>query len=314
MNTIIAELTNVYSNLNKRWSKDPCNTDVYQSFRQKEYHEAYEKLKAVNVESVVLDIISKSLDEKILVRLRNLLTENAQIYLARQSDFSNIDFPEVFSLQEERLFADKFAFLVKDKEDIKEFPYPTERERQMLLKENQTEKNQLENERNEYTRANIWMIENFYSRIYDITLSFQEVINSYFPLEKEKEPTKTKSTLITGTYFDMQLVSLIHNECNNIQFENLSELDLYALLNLQPTNIKLMVKSREGERMCYLISKLYEYLETEDKQDWRSSILKSANIKERSYQSKYKEPVSEFPSKKSKEFAERIDKIFQYLS
>jgi hypothetical protein len=312
MNTIIAELTSIYSSLNKRWIKDPCNTNVYQSFRQEEYHEAYEKLKAVNIENVVLDIISKSLDEKILVRLRGLLAENAQIYLARQNEFSNIDFSEVFSLQEERLFSEKFALLAKDKEDIKDFPYPTEQERQMLLKENQTKKSLLENERNEYTRANIWMIENFYSLIYDITVSFQEIINSNFPLKKKKEPTKIETE--TGAYFDMQLVSLIHNECNNIQFENISEVDLYALLNLQPTNAKLVVKSTEGTRMCYLIFKLYDYLKTDNRTDWRTAILESAGIKEDYYQSKYKEPVSEFPSKKSKEFAERINKIFQYLS
>lgn len=312
MNTLIAEMTNIYSNLNKRWSNDPCNTDVYQSFRQEEYHEAYEKLKTVNIETVVLEIISKSLDGKILARLRSLLKENIEIYLARQSEFSNIDFQEIFSLQEKRLFADKFALLAKDKQDIKEFPYPTEQERQMLLKENQTEKNLLENERNEYARANIWMIENFYSLIYDITVSFQEIINSYFPLEKEQ--TKTKPTMTTGAYFDMKLVSLIHGECNNIQFENLSELDLYALLNLQATNAKLIVRYGERERMCYLIFKLYNYLKTDNKQNWRTEILKSADIKEDYYQSKYKAPVSEVPSKKSKEFAERIDKIFQYLS
>jgi hypothetical protein len=314
MNTLIAELTNIYSNLSKRWSNDPCNTDVYQSFRQEEYHEAYKKLKTVNIETVVLEIISKSLDEKILVRLRGLLAENIQIYLARQNEFSNIDFPEVFSLQEERLFADKFALLAKDKEDIKEFPYPTEQERQMLLKENQTEKNLLENERNEYTKANIWMIENFYSLIYDITVSFQEIINSYFPLEKEKEPTKTNPNATTGAYFDMKLVSFIHGECNNIQFENLSELDLYALLNLQSTSAKLVVKSGERERMCYLIFKLYDYLKTDDRQNWRTAILESADIKEDYYQSKYKASVSEVPSKKSKEFAERIGRIFKELS
>ena len=158
------------------------------------------------------------------------------------------------------------------------------------------------------------MIENFYSLIYDITVSFQEIINSYFPLEKEKEPTKTKPTITIGTYFDMKLVSLIYNECNNIQFENLSELDLYALLNLQSTNAKLVVKSGERERVCYLIFKLYDYLKTDNKQNWRTEILKSADIKEDYYQSKYKAPVSEVPSKKSKEFAERINKIFQYLS
>jgi len=155
---------------------------------------------------------------------------------------------------------------------------------------------------------------NVFGHIFKLGSSFVSLLDNYFPIEKEKEPTETKPILTTGAYFDMQLVSLIHNECNNIQFENISELDLYALLNLQPTNAKLIVKSREGGRMCYLIFKLYEYLKADNKMEWRTAILESAGIDKGYYESKYKEPVSEFPSKQSKEFAERIGKIFKELS
>ncbi len=157
-------------------------------------------------------------------------------------------------------------------------------------------------------------LENKFKPIYELGCSFLSLLENYFPLEKEKESTKPKPTLSTGAYFDMQLASQIHNECNNIQFNNLSELDLYALLNLQQTNAKLTVKSGEKGRMSYLIFKLYDHLKADNRSDWRTAILKSAGIEEGYYQSKYKEPVSEFPSRKSKEFAERIDKIFQYLS
>lgn len=186
INIAIAEITSIYTNLNNCWGNDQCATDVYQAYRQKEYHESYEKLKDFNFESIILDIIANRLDEKILLRLRNLLNENIQIYQTRQNQFTNIDFQEVYTLQQKRLFDDKFALLAKDKEDIQNFPYPTERERQMLLKENQTERNQLDNERYDYIRSNIWMIKNFYSLIAEISKSFLSIIESYFPVEKEK--------------------------------------------------------------------------------------------------------------------------------
>jgi hypothetical protein len=157
-------------------------------------------------------------------------------------------------------------------------------------------------------------LENVFRQIYELGCSFISLLETYFPIERKKGQSETKPTLTTGVYFDMQLVSLIHNECNNIQFENLSELDLYVLLNLQRTNVKLIVKSREGERMCYLIFKLYEYLKADNKKEWRFAILKTTGIKEDYYKSKYKAPVSEFPSRESKEFAERINRIFKELS
>ncbi|MFR0677662.1 hypothetical protein [Dysgonomonas mossii] len=187
INTTITELTSLYDNLNKRWLNDTCAPDMYQSYRQSEYHEVHEKLKEFNIENLILGMIVNSLDEKILVRLRSLLNDNIQIYKTRQSDFSNIDFSKVYSLYEEHLFASKFELLAKDKEDIQSYPYPTEQERNILLKENQIEKNLLENERSEYIRSNSWMLRNFYSLIYELTQSFISIIESYFPIEKEEE-------------------------------------------------------------------------------------------------------------------------------
>lgn len=188
INTTITKLASLYDNLNKRWKNDTCASDVYQFYRQSEYHEVYEKLKEFNVENLILGMIVNSLDKKILVRLRALLYDNIHIYETRQVDFSNIDFSKVYSLQEERLFSNKAALLAKDKEDIQGYPYPTEQERNMLLKENQIEKNLLENERSEYIHSNIWMLKNFYSLIYEVSKSFIAIIESYFPIEKEENP------------------------------------------------------------------------------------------------------------------------------
>jgi hypothetical protein len=143
-----------------------------------------------------------------------------------------------------------------------------------------------------------------------LSRSFTSILNSYFPVEKEKAKQPTKPAITQGVYFDMQIVSAIHNQCNKIQFENITETDLYALLNLQETNAVLSVKSGERTRMCYLIYKLYKHLEIDNRAEWRTAILDSTGIKEDYYKSKYKEPISEIPSRKSESFAQHIDRIF----
>lgn len=309
---VISSLTEIYESLNKNWSSVPCTVNAYLVFRQEKYYEAYQKLKAVNIESLALGIITNALDEKILIRLRNLLNENVQIYKIRQSDFTGIDFDKAYSLHEKQLFASKLELLAKDREIIQDYPYPTERERQMLLKENTTERNLLENERFDYIRSNTWMLKDYYTLIYEISRKSLSIIDSYFPIEKEKVSKEIKKPAIKpGLYFDMKLISSIHHECNNIQFENLTEVDFYAILNLQPTNAELSVKPGEKTRMSFLIYKLYEHLKTDNKKEWRTAILEATDIDEKYYGSKYKDPESEIPSRKSESFAQRINRIFK---
>lgn len=209
INTTIAELTYLFDNLNKRWESDPCATDLYQVYRQTEYRDAFEKLKNVNFESLILGIITNSLNEKILTRLHLLISDSIQIYEARQNDFIGIDFHAVYSFHEKHLFGDKFALLRKDKEDIQNFPYPTEQEREMLLKENQKEKNLLENERSDYLRANTWILKDYYTEIYRLSKSFSSIIESYFPNEKEETPIPEPISTGTKTISETESESTI---------------------------------------------------------------------------------------------------------
>jgi hypothetical protein len=153
-------------------------------------------------------------------------------------------------------------------------------------------------------------LENMFGRIYELSCSFIDLLGNYFTIEKEKTPKEIRP-VTPGLYFDMKLASSIHHECNNIQFENLTEIDFYAILNLQPTNTKLSVKTGEKTRMCYLIYKLYEYIKTDNRKEWRTTILGVAGIDEKYYNSKYKEPESEISSRKSESFAQRINRLFE---
>lgn len=154
-------------------------------------------------------------------------------------------------------------------------------------------------------------VNNVFRKIYELGIFNISILDNYFPDESQgKESKQSSSQMYEGKYFDMEIVSKIHKECNAIQFDNLKELELYSILNLLPVNTQLVIKRGEKTRMCYLVSILYDYLKLENKTEWRTLILKSIGIKEDFYNSKYKEPVSETPSRESKDFALSIRKIF----
>ena len=98
---------------------------------------------------------------------------------------------------------------------------------------------------------------------------------------------------------------------NDEQFEDIPEVDLYAHFNLLPTNTALKIKDKEKTRVCYLVHKLYKHLKSNDRTEWLTAILKKLDIDEGYYRSKYKEPVSEIPSRKSEQFAKVINDIFK---
>ena len=72
---------------------------------------------------------------------------------------------------------------------------------------------------------------------------------------------------------------------------------------------KIVIQKQENIRIYYLIYKLYEMLQTLDKAMWRTEILAKAGISESYYGSKYKEPESDVPSKKSEHFVQSIKDI-----
>lgn len=163
--------------------------------------------------------------------------------------------------------------------------------------------------------------ENLFSKIYALSISFLSVLNSYDVVKKqvreEKEDQKPKEReksqiLEDGLYIDMATVGLVHKICNKKQFEDLSENALYAFFNLQDINIRPIIKDGEKIRTYYLISKLYEHLELDynEKKKWLTAILKSWDIKENTYTSKYKDPISASPGTISYHFVQAIDEIF----
>lgn len=136
----------------------------------------------------------------------------------------------------------------------------------------------------------------------------QEVKEEQKEESKEKEEGKQQHG---HEYFSMKLLSAIHEACVNEQFEAISEPDFYASMNLHPDKCKLKIKPREKVRVCYLLSLMGETLSKPDKDEWLKGIKKLLGIGESYYRSKYKEPVSDFPSDSNQKFAKEMAVLFR---
>lgn len=145
--------------------------------------------------------------------------------------------------------------------------------------------------------------ENYFSKILSLSHKLDEITQKYIP--------KTTQNLPEGTYFDMAKSSTIYRICNNTIFENLSETDFYSAINLLASNQALKLKQGEKTRACFLVYKMYESIKSDKKTEWRTSILQQLEIDENYYKSKYKEPISEVPSRKSEQFATEINEVFK---
>ena len=159
-------------------------------------------------------------------------------------------------------------------------------------------------------------IENCCGDIYKLSFHFMEILAKYIPVAKDKpdEPSKQEKQQDAPKeqpeYFDAELLSLIHKVCVGEQFEDIATQDFYANMNLSSCEKGLKIKAREKIRVCYLIFLMSERLPKQDRDKWKNIILKQLDIDENYYKSKYKEPVSDFPSDSNQKFAKEMDAIF----
>ena len=152
--------------------------------------------------------------------------------------------------------------------------------------------------------------------IYRQSCLFLDILKKYIPGGKRQdEPGKPISQQETADeqqeYFSMKLLSLIHEVCVGEQFEEISAPDFYANMNLRPCDCKLKIKPREKIRACYLIFLMGEKLSKQDREKWKAGILELLGIDDSYYKSKYKEPVSDFPSDSNLKFAKEMEHIFR---
>ena len=140
------------------------------------------------------------------------------------------------------------------------------------------------------------------------------ILEKYLTDQKKKEGEEKEAVTAQTTpptYFPMKLLSAVYEKCNGEQFEAVSELDFYANMNLQPYESRLKIRPREKARVCYLIFLMGETLPKPDREKWKEDIMNLLGIDDTYYKSKYKEPVSDFPSDSNQEFAKEMRSIFR---
>ena len=144
--------------------------------------------------------------------------------------------------------------------------------------------------------------------------SLLAILEKYLTDQKKKEGEEKEAVTAQTTpptYFPMKLLSAVYEKCNGEQFEAVSELDFYANMNLQPYESRLKIRPREKARVCYLIFLMGETLPKPDREKWKEDIMNLLGIDDTYYKSKYKEPVSDFPSDSNQEFAKEMRSIFR---
>ena len=144
--------------------------------------------------------------------------------------------------------------------------------------------------------------------------SLLAILEKYLTDQKKKEGEEKEAVTAQTTpptYFPMKLLSAVYEKCNGEQFEAVSELDFYANMNLQPYESRLKIRPREKARVCYLIFLMGETLPKPDREKWKEDVMNLLGIDDTYYKSKYKEPVSDFPSDSNQEFAREMRSVFR---
>lgn len=147
--------------------------------------------------------------------------------------------------------------------------------------------------------------------IYRLCLGARSSVQRYLYTPKtDVDDNEPKKSVTVSTYFPMSVASKVYEICNGIQFREMDEVDFFHAINLRPNSHPIQINMGEKVRMCYLISRLGETLESPSKEEWTNAILARLGIKPQFYRSKYRQPVSDMPSEANVEFASAIKEIF----
>lgn len=321
INKDIALFTASYDQLNSDWEHDPCDIDTLQVLRQTRYSQFYNHIKDFGFEEMILGVISLKIDPLALNNVREQLKSTIKIYQKYSRKFEGFNTYKLFKYSEQQLFDNKLEVLYRDKADIEGHEYSFEEEKQKLLKEVDDAISKLKKDQSGYAQSSEWVKKNYYKAIYIMTTRYLSILDSYFPVASKEnnktikphltpQPRPLTKPLKEKTFISMRLASEIHELCNNNQFEPLSETDFYHLLNNLPAKAMLTIKPGEKNRVYFLIHRILETIPENDKKEWKNYIFHKLDIQEAQYKSKYREPISQLPSKKSKEFAGKLEKIF----
>lgn len=136
------------------------------------------------------------------------------------------------------------------------------------------------------------------------------VVENYVDSDSQKEPYEKKEEPVTISYFPLSLIADIYEVCNGEQFHETDNIEFFHAINLHPNSLPIQINNGEKVRVCYLISRLADTLESPQREQWLNDILVKLDIKTSFYRSKYRQPISDMPSESNKAFADTLREIF----
>lgn len=327
LNRIYAEIT---SGKGFFFEKQKFVSEFYNQYKDTQAFEASLVKLMLEVDVELYFLLLNSLKQEII--------SNISIYNASKSLFDNLDIQYVC-----HQYADRFDWIIKRqmsgiKENNEEllkaygalesvgFRVHDRQEEELL--ERRYERCKLEYEqqkakldelydlKKQATEEVLQCLENRFKDIGELGSNLLPILEKYVAGQKKKEegkadvPASEPMPANQPAYFSMKLASAIHEICNGEQFEDIPEMDFYANLNFQPCKVRLKIRAREKARVCYLIFLMGETLPKQDREKWKEGIMRLLDISKDYYKSKYKEPVSDFPSDTNQMFADEMKALF----
>ncbi|NIJ46531.1 hypothetical protein FHR24_003020 [Wenyingzhuangia heitensis] len=147
---------------------------------------------------------------------------------------------------------------------------------------------------------------NYHEEIYHYSLYIIEQIENNF-----KSYYKYNSNYLMihhNIFFNMGIIHLIEKEYSGFLFEEITELELYKILNLQNSIKHLKIK--DMQKFLYIIDRLNNLLDNKASALWLPSILKEIRITKKYYLSKYRSVAWKGSSDENKDFANKVGKLF----
>ncbi|MDE7420837.1 MAG: hypothetical protein K2N35_11580, partial [Muribaculaceae bacterium] len=281
-----------------------------------------------DIESGIMDLVLKAPTERLEIVLKSLHTDLDRIVVLYKDNSIYYDRRDLRFLWDKPLsYADKDIEAQQNKtqaasDELKEAsnsyemtPFNgmskdeaavLERRFNKLSAEYQKEKAKLQNlyAKRKSLEEERWSVPtDIFSLIYLKCNDLLPIVEKYYskPVEKNKEQSRR-----TDLYLSMSLLASVHELCNGRQFEDIAAIDFFHAFNLHHASRPLEVCKNEKVRVCYLIHQLSEKIDKGTRSEWIGAMLRNTGIEQDYYRSKYREPISDPPSKKNKEFAEAL--------
>lgn len=112
-------------------------------------------------------------------------------------------------------------------------------------------------------------------------------------------------------YLPKDLIESIYSLCNGNQFVNVDFENFYANFNLQKSNVSLIVKNKEKQRVYFLLHELSETISEDVRTTWLDNILENLKLEKSSYGKKYKEVDSITQRQSVKDYANNLKNIIK---